>query len=190
MMRTSTLISSVPPRRLKVSCSMARRNFAWTTDVEFADLIKEKRAAMGEFEAADLLLRRVSKSASFITEQLALHQIFRQARRSSPPRKVSSAGHYCNESPGRSVPFRAAFTGNQHRAFFRRHHADRFEDVDDLLGLADDVSRCRTCGRLPPSSAPILSTAGPFPAHARRANAVLPRQMAWSHNRRRQFPWP
>src|SRR5439155_23330523 len=57
----------------------------------FADLVEEQRAAVGEFEPADAVAHRAGEGAADVTEELALEQFARDRRAIDPDQRPVAA---------------------------------------------------------------------------------------------------
>src|SRR4029079_7037603 len=105
---------------------------------DLGDLVEEERAAVGGGEQTFRTGHRASERAPGVTEQLRLHQRFRDR-----------AAIHRHEGPGPASRLQMHRTGNElldGAALARDHHrraavgrlADGFEDIEDALTLPDE----------------------------------------------------
>ena len=139
MMRTSTLIVSVPPRRMNSRSWITRSSLACVSGPIVEIFVEENRALIGDFEEALFRGHRAGERALHVAEELRLQQVHgNRAGVDGHERLVRARGRGVNRL-GDEFLACAAFAVNQDGRARRRHLADQVEHREHLVALADNV---------------------------------------------------
>ena len=109
-------------------------------DVEVADFIEKKSAAVREFEAAFLTALRPRERALFVTEQFGLNQGLRQSRATDLDEWFVRAQRIVVNCVGDQFLSRTRFSAQQHGRVCPSHLRYLFVDLAQRIRVADDVT--------------------------------------------------
>ena len=124
MTRTSTCDVLAPPTGSKRCSSSARRTLAWVLQAHVADLVQEKRAAVGLLELSDLVFVRAGEDALAVAEQLALDQLLRNGGAVHLDEGLFGAQALGVDGVGHQLLARAALAVDQDAAVGGGHQRD------------------------------------------------------------------
>ena len=107
---------------------------------EVADLVQEKRPALGAFRPADAAAHRAGEGALLMAEQLALDERFRQRRAIERDKRLVLAGRKRDDGAGDHLLAGAAGAADQYRGVRRRDLVDLSIDLLHLPAIADELA--------------------------------------------------
>ena len=139
MMRTSTLIVSMPPRRMKSRSWMTRSSFGLRLERDVADLVEEDAALVGEVEHPLLRIDGAGERALDVAEQRGLEQIRRQVARVHGDERALGPRRVGVDRARDQLLAGAALALNEDRRPARRRLDDQVEHLTHPRAPADDV---------------------------------------------------
>ncbi len=106
---------------LEMALLQHAQQLALQLERDFADLVEEQRAAVGELEAADAVAQRAGERALHVAEELALEQFARDRRAvDADQRPVAPLARLVDGARDQLLAG-AGFAGDHHRGVGRRH---------------------------------------------------------------------
>ena len=109
-------------------------------DGHLADLVEQKRPAIGELEAAHAPLHRAGERPFFVPEDFAFHERFRNGRAVDGHERSRFSRTQLVQRPGHQLFPRAALARDQHRGARRRDLRHERHHLLHLLRLSDQTA--------------------------------------------------
>ena len=110
---------------------------------QFAHFIQQQCAAVRKFESSHLVRRGAREGAFFISEQLALEEIFRQRSAIQRDERTVGPGALVMDRTGDEFLSGSAFSREQDRDVALRHHVHQAVDALHGLAFADHLIEAR-----------------------------------------------
>ena len=134
----------------------------------FSDFIEKQRAAVGQFEAARLVLQRAGKRASHVTEEFALEQVVGHGAAIHLDEGATLPRALVVSSASDEFLAHTAFSGDEHRCTGRCDKLNLLHHFPQSWTSADDVTEVVFAADFFPQIVVVGLEPGPAPAPAAR----------------------